>query len=62
MTQTWDPKAYGQNGAFVHELAGGVLDWLAAQPGENILDLGCGDGQLSKRVAAGGALVLGVDS
>jgi SAM-dependent methyltransferase len=62
MTQTWDPHAYGQNGAFVHELAGGVVEWLAAQRGEHILDLGCGDGQLTKRIAASGASVLGVDA
>ncbi len=62
MTQTWDPAAYGQNGAFVHGLAGGVLEWLAAQPGERILDLGCGDGQLTQKIAATGATVTGVDA
>ena len=62
MTQTWSPAAYGENGAFVHELAGGVLEWLAPRQGEEILDLGCGDGQLSKRLAAGGATVRGVDA
>ncbi len=62
MTQTWDPQAYGENGAFVHGLAGGVLEWLAAKPGESILDLGCGDGQLTNRVAETGAKVVGVDA
>jgi SAM-dependent methyltransferase len=62
MTQTWDAQAYGLNGAFVHELAGGVLEWLAVKSGEKILDLGCGDGQLTKRIAATGADVLGVDA
>jgi SAM-dependent methyltransferase len=62
MTQTWDAQAYARNGAFVHELAGGVLEWLNAQTGEFILDLGCGDGQLSQRVAATGAHVLGADA
>ena len=52
MTQSWDAQAYEKNGAFVHGLAGGVLEWLAAQPGERILDLGCGDGQLTQRIAA----------
>jgi SAM-dependent methyltransferase len=60
MTQTWDPKTYSQNGAFVHGLAGGVLEWLAAKPGESILDLGCGDGQLTERVALSGANVVGL--
>jgi trans-aconitate methyltransferase len=61
MAQTWDPETYGRNGAFVHQLAGGVLEWLDAQPGERILDLGCGDGQLTLRVAATGARVTGAD-
>lgn len=62
MTQTWDPQAYAKNGAFVHGLAGGVLEWLEARPGERILDLGCGDGQLTERIAASGAVVKGVDA
>ncbi len=62
MTQTWDPQAYERNGAFVHGLAGGVLELLDAQKGEYILDLGCGDGQLTQRIAATGAHVLGVDA
>jgi len=62
MTQSWDAQAYEKNGAFVHGLAGGVLEWLAAQPGERILDLGCGDGQLTQRIAAAGAVVVGVDA
>jgi trans-aconitate methyltransferase len=62
MTQTWDPQAYSRNGAFVHELAGGVLEWLAAKPHERILDLGCGDGQLTQRVAALCGSVQGVDA
>lgn len=62
MTQTWDATAYAHNGAFVHQLAGGVLEWLAPQPGQRILDLGCGDGQLTARIAASGATVVGVDA
>jgi trans-aconitate methyltransferase len=62
LTQTWDPEAYGRDGAFVHGLAGGVVEWLAAGPGERILDLGCGDGQLTARLAATGADVVGMDA
>jgi trans-aconitate methyltransferase len=61
-TQTWDPLAYERNGSFVHALAGGVLEWLNAQPGEYILDLGCGDGQLTQRISDAGTHVLGVDA
>lgn len=62
MAQTWDPQAYERNGAFVHGLAAGVLEWLNAQVGEFVLDLGCGDGQLTQRILATGAHVLGVDA
>jgi len=62
MPQTWNPEFYGRDGAFVHELAAGVLEWLAAQPGERILDLGCGDGQLTKRIADAGSSVVGIDA
>ena len=62
MPQTWNPESYGRDGAFVHELAAGVLEWLAAKPRERILDLGCGDGQLTKRIADAGASVVGVDA
>ncbi|MGP8271380.1 MAG: class I SAM-dependent methyltransferase [Terracidiphilus sp.] len=62
MTQTWDASDYAENGAFVHELAGGVVEWLAPLPGECILDLGCGDGQLTARLAGTGASVVGVDA
>jgi trans-aconitate methyltransferase len=61
MTQTWDPKAYNRQGSFVHKLAGAVVEWLDAQPGERILDLGCGDGQLTERLLATRAVVTGVD-
>jgi trans-aconitate methyltransferase len=62
MQQSWDPTAYAQDGSFVHELAGGVLEWLAPKPGERILDLGCGDGQLTQRLMATGAIVTAIDA
>ncbi|HEV2215857.1 MAG TPA: class I SAM-dependent methyltransferase [Terracidiphilus sp.] len=62
MAQTWDAKAYGEHGAFVHGLSGGVLEWLSVRVGEEILDLGCGDGQLTLRLSQAGAQVRGVDA
>jgi len=60
--QRWDAAAYAEKGRFVADLAGGVVELLAAQAGEAILDLGCGDGALTERIAASGAVMTGVDS
>jgi SAM-dependent methyltransferase len=38
------------------------LGWLDARAGELILDLGCGDGQLTAKIAAAGAEVIGLDA
>lgn len=40
---------------------GRVLEWLAAAPGDRILDVGCGDGYFDRRMAIAGATVTGVD-
>ncbi len=50
--QSWDPERYRRNAAFVPALGREIFDWLAAQPGERILDLGCGDGALTAALAA----------
>ena len=39
-----------------------MLELLAPRPGERILDLGCGTGQLTAEIAASGARVVGLDS
>jgi len=61
-TSTWSPEAYARNAAFVPELGRAVVDLLAPQPGERILDLGCGDGALTEALVAAGAKVVGVDA
>ena len=60
--QAWNAAQYAQQGRFVADIAGGVLDLLAPRVGERILDLGCGDGVLTAKIAATGAEVLGADS
>jgi trans-aconitate methyltransferase len=60
--QTWNTDAYATNGRFVANLASAVVDLLNPQPGEEILDLGCGDGALTEQLAAAGVIVIGVDS
>ena len=62
VTQAWDPDLYAKNARFVSDLGSPVLELLSPQPGERILDLGCGDGVLTKKLADMGCLVVGVDS
>jgi len=62
LAQTWNPETYSRDAAFVPQLGSGVLEWLAPQAGEHILDLGCGDGQLTERIVGAGATVTGIDA
>jgi SAM-dependent methyltransferase len=58
----WSPTDYAANAAFVPALGGPALELLAPQPGELILDIGCGDGVLTQKIVASGARVIGLDA
>jgi SAM-dependent methyltransferase len=58
----WNAATYAANAHFVPALGQPVLDLLQPQPGERILDLGCGDGALTEKLSALGAHVVGIDS
>lgn len=59
--QTWDPALYQGKHAFVWQAAQDLLGLLDLQPGQKILDVGCGTGQLTDAIAQTGAAVLGID-
>ena len=58
----WDADRYQRQFGFVSAMAGGVLELLDASPGEVVLDLGCGTGELAAEIQARGARVLALDS
>jgi len=58
----WSPADYARHAAFVPELGAAALQLLDPQPGELILDVGCGDGALTARIAEAGARVIGLDA
>jgi trans-aconitate methyltransferase len=57
----WDPERYETSHAFVWERGREVVELLAPQPGERILDAGCGTGQLTDEIQRKGAYVTGAD-
>jgi SAM-dependent methyltransferase len=62
LRQAWNAAGYDKNARFVSDLGLEVLGWLDPKRGERILDLGCGDGALTEKIAAAGASVTGVDT
>ncbi|HEV2748824.1 MAG TPA: class I SAM-dependent methyltransferase [Allosphingosinicella sp.] len=58
----WCPSDYASNAAFVPALGAAALALLDPQPGEFIIDLGCGNGVLTERIVAAGAKVIGLDA
>jgi trans-aconitate methyltransferase len=50
-TTSWDPQAYAKNARFVADLAQPLLELLAPKNDEIIMDLGCGDGALTEKIA-----------
>lgn len=57
----WDSKNYVSNFSFVHEYGKEVIELLDITPGMTAVDLGCGNGQLTKQLSDIGMDVIGVD-
>ena len=60
--QNWQADSYSEHAHFVPALGQPVLALLNPSSGERILDLACGDGVLTEKIAAAGATVVGVDA
>jgi trans-aconitate methyltransferase len=62
MPDRWDSALYDDRHSFVWKKAADLIDLLHPQPGERILDLGCGTGHLTAQIAERGADVIGLDA
>lgn len=61
ITDVWDVERYQARHSYVWEYANSLIELLAPQPHERIVDLGCGTGHLTARIAESGATAIGVD-
>jgi trans-aconitate methyltransferase len=58
----WDSSLYQAKHDFVFKYGEDLIGLLEPRAGERILDVGCGTGELTARIAASGARATGLDS
>lgn len=59
---TWDADFYDSKHSFVSKYGNDVIELLAPQSNEVILDLGCGSGDLTAKISNAAKKVIGIDS
>jgi len=59
---SWDSSLYDDRHSFVWRAGASLVEMLHPEAGERILDLGCGTGHLTAKLAESGAKVTGMDS
>lgn len=62
MGTNWDASGYDSRHRYVFEFGENLVDELDAQPGQWVLDAGCGTGHLANQIASRGAFLVGVDT
>jgi len=60
--QNWNASEYVKHASFVPTMANDVVGLLDPKEGEVILDVGCGDGELTQKLQEKGCSVIGIDS
>lgn len=62
MNIQWDAEGYKKDFSFVHQYGEDVLSLIQGGTEQKIVDLGCGNGALTKKLADKGYSVMGIDS
>lgn len=62
MNIKWNAQGYTKDFQFVHQYGEDVLNLLDIEKGTKIIDLGCGNGVLTKKISDMGADVIGIDA
>ena len=62
MNIKWDANKYTADFSFVHQYGNSVIELIDADKGSSVLDLGCGNGALTKALQDKGYLVKGLDA
>lgn len=61
MNINWNAKGYAKDFSFVPQYGKDVLALLDVKKGDTVIDLGCGNGKLTKQISDMGARVIGID-
>lgn len=62
MNITWNAEKYTDDFSFVHQYGSGAAELVDCERGSSILDLGCGNGALTKALSEKGFVVAGLDA
>lgn len=61
LAHTWDARLYTEKHSFVFDYGTSLIELLAPEVGERILDLGCGSGELTQMINGVANDVVGID-
>lgn len=61
MNINWNAEKYNEDFKFVHKYGEDVMELLTSPKGSNVIDLGCGNGNLTKKLKEKGYNVIGID-